>query len=99
MSELNNAIKPWLLANGFEEVDELPEEVNYDSWDYKYSNGEACIYFDEKDYIILARLNDGSIHKLHASDVSDVIACWYTLLSTVMYQQHQASTKKNALST
>ena len=65
MSELNDAIKHILIANGFEEVDELPFATLNSPWDYQYHNGEYYIYFDKEYMIINARYSNGAAHELY----------------------------------
>ena len=75
MSELNNTIKPWLLANGFKEVNDLPKEVSDYTWDYVYTDNKLYIYFDATDEEVCAGFCNGYKHKsLHIADVEQVIA-------------------------
>lgn len=74
MSKLNDAIKPWLLANDFKEKDKLKFRPNGCSWDYIYYNGEYYIYFDEWHRSINARYNDGEQHRLFDATAEQVIA-------------------------
>ena len=74
MSELNNTIKPWLLANGFKEVNDLPKEVSYHTWDYVYTDNELYIYFDATDSEVFAASNNGDVHELYAEDAEEVVA-------------------------
>lgn len=74
MSELNDAIKPILIANGYEKIDELPDGVSDFAWNYQYSNGVDYIYFDEQNIAVCSKHNNDVNHQLHGADANEVIA-------------------------
>ena len=74
MSKLNDAIKPWLLANGFKEIDAIPEDATEYDWDYQYHNGEYYIYFDEGMEEVKACYDDSTIHELWDATSEQVIS-------------------------
>lgn len=74
MSKLNDAIKPWLLANGFYTIDELPDYLTDDYVDYMYYNDEFYIYFKEGDMLINAVDEDYNIQFLNYESAEQVIA-------------------------
>lgn len=75
MSKLNNAIKPWLLANGFNKIQRLPDYISMLSYEYNYSNGEDYIYFDESYRYISACFSiDGTECSLSGATANEVIA-------------------------
>jgi hypothetical protein len=75
MSALNDAIKNVLLTNGFEQVNDMPDNVGFgNKWDYIYFNGEFYIFFDNHYNVIAARCATGHMHELYSADADGVIA-------------------------
>lgn len=74
MSKLNDEIKPWLLVNGFKEIDGIPRNVTHYTWDYQYHNSEYFVYFDEGETCIKARYHNDTSHALWLVSAEQVIA-------------------------
>lgn len=74
MSKLNDAIKPWLLANGFKEIEELPEYISSYDWSYKYHDDKCFYVFFDWDYGYVNMRSNIGHYELDGANAEQVIA-------------------------
>jgi hypothetical protein len=100
MSELNDAIRPWLLANGFEEYDETDNWMADFYWDNIYYNDDYNLYilFDNHYETIRAYSCNGETHiPLDDATANEVIA-YFTKYGNIP-QESSINTAPNTATT